>query len=67
MASAELGRRVGKAVELPPLCEMDEAQRREFHDALLEADELEDLPGRWQAAILKAEQAMPNLRVVTGD
>jgi len=27
----------------------------------------EDLPGKWQAAILKAEQNRPQLRVVTGD
>jgi hypothetical protein len=57
MASAELSRRVGKVVGYPPLCEMDESQRREFHEALLEANSLEDLPGKWQAAILKAERA----------
>jgi hypothetical protein len=28
---------------------------REFHEALLDADTFEDLPGKWQAAILKAE------------
>jgi hypothetical protein len=67
MASAELGRRVGKVVRYPPLCEMDELQRREFHEALLDADSLEDLPGRWQAAILSAEQSRPKLRVVSGD
>jgi hypothetical protein len=27
----------------------------------------EDLPGKWQAAILEAEQNRPRLRVVTGD
>jgi hypothetical protein len=27
----------------------------------------EDLPGKWQAAIVKAEQNRPKLRVVTGD
>jgi len=27
----------------------------------------EDLPGDWQAAILKAEQNRPKLRVVSGD
>jgi hypothetical protein len=37
MASAELSRRVGKVVGYPPTSEMDEAQRREFHEALLEA------------------------------
>jgi hypothetical protein len=37
MASAELSRRVGKTVAYPPLCESD-SQRREFHEALLDAD-----------------------------
>jgi hypothetical protein len=38
-------------VRYPPLSEMSEDQRREFQDALLEADALEDPPGKWQAAI----------------
>jgi hypothetical protein len=42
-------------------------QRREFHEALLDADSFEDLPGKWQAAVLKAEQSRPNLRVVSSD
>jgi hypothetical protein len=42
---------------------MGDAQRREFHEALLDADAFEDLPGKWQAAIVKAEQNRPNLRV----
>jgi hypothetical protein len=44
MASAELSRRVGKVVGYPPLSEMDHRQRREFHEALLDADGFEDLP-----------------------
>jgi hypothetical protein len=48
MASAELSRRVGKVVAYPPLCEMSDPQRREFHEALLDADTFEDLPGKWQ-------------------
>ena len=56
MASAGLSRRVEKIVGHPPLAEMDDRQRREFHEALLDADSIEDLPGKWQAAILKAEQ-----------
>ena len=44
MASAELTRRVEKVVTYPPLCEMGDLQRREFHEALLEADGFEDLP-----------------------
>jgi hypothetical protein len=67
MASAELSRRVEKVVGYPPLVEMDDRQRREFHEALLDADSFEDLPGKWQAAILKAEAARPKLRVVTGE
>ena len=63
-ASAALSRRVGKAVAYPPLCDMSELQRREFYEALLHADTFEDLPGKWQAAIVRAEQNMPNLRLV---
>jgi hypothetical protein len=37
MASAELSRRVEKVVGYPPLTEMADHQRREFHEALLEA------------------------------
>jgi hypothetical protein len=48
----------------PPLCEMSDLQRREFHEALLDADTFKDLPGKWQAAILKSEQDLPNLRIV---
>ena len=59
MASADLSRRVRKVVGYPPLSELDEAQRREFHEALFEADSFEDLPGKWQAAILKAEHEGP--------
>jgi hypothetical protein len=66
-ASAALSRRVGKGVPYPPLCEMSDHQRREFHEALLDADSFEDLPGKWQAAILKAEAARPELRVVGGE
>ena len=64
MASAELSRRVEKVVGYPPLSELDDLQRREFHEALLEAATFEDLPGKWQAAVLKAEQNRPQLRVV---
>ena len=66
MASAELSRRVGKVVGYPPLCEMSDLQRREFQEALLDADDFEDLPGKWQAAILEAEQSRAKLRVVSG-
>ena len=66
MASAEQSRRVGKVVGYPPLCDMDERQRREFHQALLDAEAFEDLPGKWQAAILEGELSRPQLRVVSG-
>jgi hypothetical protein len=67
MASAALSRRVGKVVAYPPLCDMSDPQRREFHEVLLDADGFEDLPGKWQAAILKAEESAPNLRIVGND
>jgi hypothetical protein len=65
MASAELSRRVKKLVGYPPLSEMSDDQRRDFHDALLDASSYEDLPGKWQAAILNAEQNRPKLRLVS--
>jgi hypothetical protein len=64
MASAVLSRRVEKVVKYPPLSEMDDLQRREFHEALLEGDSFEGLPGQWQAAILKAEANRPKLQIV---
>ena len=64
MASAALSRRVRKVVGYPPLSEMSDLQGREFHEALLDADSFDDLPGKWQAAILKAEQSRPHLRIV---
>jgi D-alanyl-D-alanine dipeptidase len=67
MASAALSRRVGRVVAYPPLSEMSDLQRREFLEALLDADGFEGLPGEWQAAILKAEENRPNLRIVGGD
>jgi hypothetical protein len=67
MASAELPSRVEKVVAYPPLGDLDDFQRREFHEGLVEADGFEDLPGKWQAAIIAAEQNRPKLRVVSGD
>jgi hypothetical protein len=67
MASAELSCRVQEVVGYLPLSELDDVQRREFHEALLEAGTFEDLPGKWQAAILNAEQNRPILRVITSD
>jgi hypothetical protein len=65
MSSAELSRRVEDVVGYPPPSGMGDQQRQEIHEALLNADRFEDLSGKWQAAILKAEQSRPKLRVVT--
>ena len=46
---------------------MNDTQRREFHEALLDAGSFADLPGKWQAAVVAAEQNRPKLRVVSGD
>jgi hypothetical protein len=64
MANTAFSRRVEKAVGYPPLSELSDLQRREFHEALLDADTFGDLSGKWQAAILKAEQNRPNLQPV---
>jgi hypothetical protein len=47
--------------------DMDDRQRREFHEALLDADSFEDLLGKLRAAILEAEHNRPKLRVIRGD
>ena len=66
MASAELSRRVEKVVGYPTLSEMGDLQRGEFHEAPLDADSFEDLPGKWQAASVKAQQDRPRLRLISG-
>jgi hypothetical protein len=48
-------------------CDMDHLQRREFHEAPLGSDTFDDLPGKWQAAILNTEQNGPDPRVVAGE
>ena len=53
-----------EVVGYPPLSELGDLQGREFHEALLDADGFEDLPGKWQAAIVAAEQNLPNLRLI---
>jgi ketosteroid isomerase-like protein len=57
MTSAELSRRVEHALGYPPLSEIGADQRRELEETLIAADTFEDLPGKWQAAVLAAEQA----------
>ena len=61
---AALSPTLGRSSATHPLSERGDLQRQEFHEALLEAASFEDLPGKWQAAILKAEQNRPKLRVV---
>jgi hypothetical protein len=65
MPSAELSRRVQTVVGYPPLADLDDRQRREFHEALLHADPFECPPGKWHAAILKAEESRPKLRLMS--
>jgi hypothetical protein len=67
LASAELSRRVERVARYAPLSDMPDLQRREFHDALLESNSFEDLPGKWQAAIMQAERNRPNIRAVPSD
>jgi hypothetical protein len=62
MASAEPSR-----LAYTPLSEMGDAQRREFHEPVLDADACEDLPGNWQAAIPTADQNRPKVRLVSRD
>jgi hypothetical protein len=67
MPGVAVSRRASKAIAYAPLSEMSAEQRREFQEALLEADAFEDLPGKWQAAILTAERNRPTLRFVSRD
>jgi hypothetical protein len=39
----------------PPLSDISAAQREELDALLAEADAVEDLPGKWQAAVIEAE------------
>jgi len=56
-----LSRRAWKAVAYPPLSDMSPSLRREFHEALLDAEFLDDLPGKWQGALIETEANMPEL------
>jgi hypothetical protein len=67
VASAELSRRVEKVVTYRPLCDMGTDQRREFHEALFDADSFEDLPGKWQAAIVRLSRTGRTSAVISGD
>jgi hypothetical protein len=50
-----LRERVQAVVTAPPLSQLSAAQRAELERELTAAAALEDLPGKWQAAVLEAE------------
>jgi hypothetical protein len=50
-----LEERVAAVAGLAPLAELSADQLAELDDLLASAGELEDLPGKWQAAVLEAE------------
>ena len=52
-----LAERIARALERPPLSEVADEQRDELLELAAGADAIEDLPGKWQAAILQAESA----------
>ena len=60
-------RRYSKGVRKSGRLHGSSAASRQLGSALLDADPFEDLPGKWQAAIVKAEQKRPKLRLVTSD
>ena len=47
MASAELSRRVEKVVDYPPLSELSDLQRREFHQDVWAASQRVELPASY--------------------
>ena len=47
--------RVEAALHRPPLCEIGAAARAELDEVVAGADSFDDLPGKWQAAVLRAE------------
>ncbi|MFL5825891.1 MAG: hypothetical protein ACJ76V_05155 [Thermoleophilaceae bacterium] len=49
--------RVEAAMTRPPLSEMSAEQRAELDELLADAEEIEDLPGKWQAALVAAEES----------
>ena len=53
--STGLRERVAAVAAAPPLSELSAADRDELERELKVAGALEDLPGRWQAAVLEAE------------
>ena len=57
MASPELSRRVEKVVSYTQPCDMSNSQRREFHEATLNDESFEDLPGRRCVGDAQGEEA----------
>jgi hypothetical protein len=55
-----LAERVSAALQRDPLANISTAALRELDSAVARAQELEDLPGKWQAAILRAESDAPD-------
>ena len=51
----DLRRHVEELADSPPLSEMSADQRRELDDVVSASASIEDLPGKWQAAVLEAE------------
>ncbi len=49
--------RFGAASAHPPLAGLSDAAARELAREMAQASELEDLPGKWQAALLESEAA----------
>jgi hypothetical protein len=47
--------RVAAVLTFPPLAELSADQLAELDELLAAACDLEDLPGKWQAAVLEAE------------
>jgi len=59
VASPALSRRIEKVVGYPPLDEMDDASAGSFTRRSSTPAASKNLPGEWQAAILKAEHNRP--------
>jgi hypothetical protein len=51
----DLREHVSALQAVPPLAEISADQRRELDSLLADAHTVEDLPGKWQAAVLEAE------------
>jgi hypothetical protein len=51
-----LAERIAAVGTAAPIGELSAADRAELDELVVAADALEDLPGKWQAAVLEAEQ-----------